>query len=239
MSFQQILTQFFPNALLAQDYVARTYQELLLFGFNASNSIACVGVCRDEITRPLVDEIQTAWGEAFNFSGLGGMLFLGKTGFLAAKHHSPRHEGRERYVYFAFAHVAIGPNGEYGLCYRSKQSEPSTACGALVAFRKELVGGCLKLDLDPDDIEHSLLKQRLFHKIRYGDVPDLISLTRLAHLAITEDLERMIGLTVDSANSDYAVFTGIQVHGPQNTNYIWTGAHYAVVNTELIPIVFS
>ncbi|MFQ5593320.1 MAG: hypothetical protein ACE5HA_04160 [Anaerolineae bacterium] len=232
MSFRSALNQHFPNAMPESEFVRRTYQALLRHGFSEPNTIACVGVCRDELTRPLVDEIQHTWGEAFNFAGLAGMLFLGKTGFSAAQHHAPRMDGRERYVFFALPHVAIDSAGGIGLCTREGRQEPSHACGALIAFQQELAGGRLSLAFDPDDVEQSLLKQRLFPKIEGSKASDLVALTKLAHEVIVEDLERMIDLTVDPAHSDYAALTGIQVHGPGKTNYIWPGTLRTVVSGQ-------
>jgi len=238
MNFQQSISAHFPNAIPDEDFVRRSYEALLIHGFNDENTIACVSVCRDEITHSLVAHIQKVWGEAFNFSSLGGMLFLGKTGFLAAHHHAPIHDGRERYVYIVMAHTAIDNQGEVGVCYRPGRSAPSGACGALIAFRKEMLSGTLEIDLDSEDVEQSLLKHRLLPKIRYGEVPELAQLTHLAYSVIVEDLERMIELTVDPAVSDYAILSGIQIHGPGREQYIWPGEMYVVKGGERSTLEF-
>ena len=232
MTFDTALNRYFPGAVPQADCVFQTHRALQQLGFSAPNSIACVSVCRDELTLPLVTRIIEVWGEAFNFSSLAGMLFLGKTGFSAAYHHAPRRDGRERYVHFALPHIAIGEDGEIGYTIRPGHGERSSACGALMAFRDELISGQVDIDLDPNDIEQSLLKHRLFPKIRYGDVPDLVYLTQLAQEAITEDLERMVSLLVDPDRSDYAVLTGIQIHGPEDRSYVWPGQLYAVVDGQ-------
>ena len=236
MDFQQVLNNQFPNTVSESDFVGRTYDLLQRRGFSKENAIACVGVCRDEITSSLVNKIHAQWGEAFNFSSLGGMLFLGKTGFLAAHHHAPVHLGRERYVYFAFAHIAIDAQGTPGVCYRPGRPGASGACGALIAFRKEMLGKGLHLEYDPADVEQSLLKQRLFRKIKYGEVPDLVSLTKIAHEVILEDLEFLIAETVNEAESDFAVLSGIQIHGPDREQYIWPGVMYTVTDGKRSPL---
>ncbi len=232
MNFEQTLQTHFPGAMPEADFVAQTHRALQGHGFTAENAIACASVCRDELTEPLLEAICRTWGEAFNFSSLGGMVFLGKTGFHAAHHHAPLVDGRERYVYYAMPHIGIGEGGEIGQVYRSGRPEPSGACGALLAFRQEMMGGHLNLALDADDIEQSLLKQRLFRHIPYGELPDLVTLTRLAQQAILQDLERAISLTVNPAHSDYAVLTGIQIHGPARRNFVCPGVLYAVVQGE-------
>lgn len=215
-----------------REFVQQTYRALSDYGFSKSNTIACVAVCRDEMTRSLLSLVEESWGKVFNMSSLAGMLLLGKTGFLAAEHHSPRVDGRERYVYVAMPHIAIGEDGTIGLCHRPGRAGASSACGALVAFKKELENGDLSLDLDPYDIEQSLLKQRLLRKIRVGKVPDLVTLTKLTHHIIVEYLKKMIELTVNPTKSDVAVLTGIQIHAPHDVSYVWPGMLYVVVNQE-------
>ncbi|MEK6652087.1 MAG: hypothetical protein AABY50_04055 [Nitrospirota bacterium] len=43
------------------------------------------------------------------------------------------------------------------------------------------------------------------------------------------DLERTLNKVVNKDRSNYAVITGIQIHGPE-TNYIWPAECYAIVN---------
>jgi hypothetical protein len=223
------MTNEFPEAIPQARFVARSYEELQRHGFLAENTIAFACVCRDEITLPLVEDIQRTWGEAFIFSSLGGLPVLGKTGFLAAQQHAPIDEGGlERYVYYALPHIAIGPHGEFGVYFRPGRQKASHACGALMAFQHELESRSLQLAPDPDDIEQSVLKRHLLGKLRYGDVPDLPSLTRIAHAVILEELERMIHLTVDPTRSDYGLFTGIQIHAPEGQHFVWPGAAYVV-----------
>ena len=162
-------------------------------------------MCRDELTLTFVEKVEKLWGETFSSSSLGGMLFLGKTGFLAAQHHSPNEDGRERHVYFALPHIGVGAQGEIGRHDRPGRLQPSHACGALHGFQKELENRSVSFGIEPDDLEQSLLKQHLFRKITYGDIPDLVSLTKIAYVVILEELERMIHLTVDPLQSDYAV----------------------------------
>ncbi len=229
MGFQESLNEHFPGAVPEADFVNRTVALLSGSGFTPENTIACVSVCRDEITQPLLQKVRTAWGEAFNLSSLAGMLFLGRTGFTAAAHHAPNAGGKERYVYLAFPHIAIHIDGQVGVCKRGGRKELSTACGALFAFQKELASGKLSVGLAFDDVEQSLIKIRLIQEIPYGQVPDLLTLTRAALKVIQDDLERFIGLTVDPAQSDHAVFTGIQIHGPDG-NYIWPDRCFQVVD---------
>jgi hypothetical protein len=226
--FEETLGRYFPGSRPSKDFVDYSIDILGPFGFHPYNTMACASVCRDEMTRPFIDNINEVWGRLFNFSSLAGMLYLGVTGFKAAHHHAPNAEGTERYVYFAFPHIAIDENGIPGNCRRPGRQEMSHACGALLNVQQDLSQESVGFELNQDDLEQSLLKQRLFRKLRYGEIPDLVTLTKIAHMVMREDLERMIQLTVDSASTPYAVFTGIQIHGPGNQTWIWTDTPYVV-----------
>ena len=237
MSWETAMTNEYPGAIPQDRFVAGSYEGLHRHGFLAENTIAFACVCRDEITLSLVEDIEKTWGEVFMFSSLGGMLILGKTGFLAAQQHAPIDEGGiERYVYYALPHIAIGPHGEFGVYFRPGRQKASHACGALMAFQHELESRSLKLAPDPDDIEQSVLKRHLLGKLRYGDVPDLPSLTRIAHAVILEELERMIQLTVDPTRSDFGLFTGIQIHTPNNRHFVWPGAAYVMKDGKKVSL---
>jgi hypothetical protein len=54
----------------------------------------------------------------------------------------------------------------------------------------------------------------------------------VAREAILSDLERMIAFTVETEKADYAVLTGVQIHGPDESNYVWPATLYAVVGGE-------
>jgi hypothetical protein len=171
------------------------------------------------------------WGEAFNFSSLAGMFFAGKTGLTAAMHHAPIEDGKERYVFYALPHIAINEEGRIGVCKREGRAGESTACGALHAFQKELASGRVNLTMDNEDVEQSLIRMRLLREIPYGSVPDLLELTKVARTVIQTDLENTIKKVVNTNKSNYAVVTGIQIHGPSG-NYVWPSECYAVVNGE-------
>lgn len=237
-NFGKSLEQHFPGSCPSKDFVDYSLQVLSPFGFEPNNTMACASVCRDELTRPFINNINEVWGRLFNFSSLAGMLYLGVTGFKAAHHHAPNGEGTERYVYFAFPHIAFDERGVPGNCRRLGRQEMSHACGALLSVQQDLAKGLVGLELNQDDLEQSLLKQRLFRKIRYGEIPDLVTLTKIAHSVIREDLERMIQLTVDSASFPYAVFTGVQIHGPGSQTWIWPETPYVMAEGTKITLPF-
>ena len=235
MGFEKIMNENFDKTIKEVDYVRKTYNVLKDFGFNDDNSIASVCVCRDEISQTIRSIVKHIWGEAFNFSSLAGMFTAGKTGLKAATHHAPRVNGRERYVFYVIPHTAIDEDGKTGFCKRRGIKEESSACGALCLFLDELYTGKLHIKIDEEDIEESLLKRRLIKEITYGDIPSLIELTKITRKVVQEDLEHAIGKVVDTSKSDYAMFTGIQIHAP-DANYIWPADSYVITNGEKVEI---
>lgn len=230
MDFEVILSKYFDRVYTEVDFVQKTYNALKKFGFTDENAIASVCVCRDEISQYIRSIIKHTWGEAFNFSSLAGMFTAGKTGLKAAMHHAPRVDGRERYVYYVIPHIAINEEGKTGFCKRKGIKEDSSACGALCLFLDELRQGKLHITIDEEDIEESLIKRRLLKEIPYGHVPDLLELTKITRKVIQTDLEHVLEKVVDTTKSDYALMTGIQIHGPEK-NYVWPSECYAVVNS--------
>jgi Limiting CO2-inducible proteins B/C beta carbonyic anhydrases len=226
--FKQTLQGQFPTSLSMQDYLRMSLQLLTPLGFCKANTLACVSVCRDEMTKPLVAAIQRTWNNVFSFSGLAGMLFMGKTGFLAAHHHAPHVDGQKRQVFFVFTHIGIGPDGEMGFCSRRESPILSPACGALMALQQEMALHGPITSFDPLDPEQSLIRQRLSNREHDRDTPDLVTLTRRAYLHIVKDLENLIAGLLQQDHTQYAVFSGIQIHGPAGKSYVWPGISYSV-----------
>lgn len=226
MSFQTSLDEHFPGSLPLEDYMNKTYEVLTTRGFNDDNTFACVSACRDEIVMPLFEQTDKIWGEVFNFSSLAGSLTLGKTGFAAAASHAPVVDGLERYVFIAMPHIAISAKGDVGIVYREGIEKPSHACGALDAIVNEIESGKINLQIDFDDVEQSILRCKIFEKLAFGKKPSLAEITKVTHEIIKEDLERLIEVA-EKDPFDYAVLTGIMIHGPNETNYVYPQTFYA------------
>ena len=226
--FVETLDRHFPGAVLEGEFIAGTAERLGKEGFSQANTIACVALCRDEITRPLFIDIERIWGSAFSLAGLAGMVTAGRTGLAAAINHAPIEDGRRRFVIYAIAHIAIDAEGTIGLVERPGIPGPSSACGALVAFRSELQDGTLEVEFDRYETEQSLLKHRLLQLIGYGTVPDLVDLTKLTVTEIENDLREILRSLAErwkgtdhAMPTDAAIFSGIQIHGPDELNFVW------------------
>jgi len=241
VSFDTVLRESFPGAIDELEFIRKTQCALQPLGFMRESTLVCVATCRDEISQSKVDHVRELWGLSFNLAGLAGMTFAGKTGFGAALQHAPLVNGRERYVFYAGPHVGIGPEGEPGVVQREGRQKPSGACGALMGLLGELQNGRLEGIDDPDDVEQCLIRQRIGGPIAgsRSELPDLFDLTRLTHDVILNDVERILAETVDSSKTDYAVITGIQIHGPRMKNYIQPHTMYAVVDGSRRPVALA
>lgn len=244
--FSQALQRHFPGAVLEGAFVAETALRLTGEGFSNANTLACVALCRDEITSPLFSDVERVWGPAFSFASLAGMMTAGRTGFAAAIQHAPTENGRWHFVVYAMAHIAIDADGTVGRVDRPGVQEPSSACGALVALRDELQDGTLQVEFDSYDAEQSLLKHRLLPMIGDGSVPDLVDLTKLAAAAVEEDLGEILrSLAAEWSETDRlmptdaAMFSGIQIHGPNGVNFVWPRTAHIKVGGDLRDYEFS
>lgn len=232
-TFAETLGRFFPGAVREKKFVGETQRLLRDHGFTAENTLPCVAVCRDEIAGHMVADVEEAWGPSFSLASLAGMVTAGRTGLRAAARHGPVEHGRQHLLIYAMPHIAISQDGAIGQVLREGVPHPSTACGALVGFRGELERGTLSIALDPNDIEQSLLKQRLLPLIGYGEVPSLVELTRLAASAIEEDMRNIleyVSAEDPASPNSGAMFTGIQIHGPDGADYVWPRSGYLAID---------
>ena len=230
MSFAEAVARHFPGTIPLSPFMRRAAVSLIQdHGFSPSNSLACVGVCRDELCRPLTDEVESIWGESFDFDSLAGILTIGKTGFAAARQHAPVVNGRCRYLFFLFAHIGISASGEIGKVSRPGQTQATTACGALAALQQSLQKGQTVTRIEWEDPEQSLLHLRMKRVPNLSSVPDLMELTRAAQQASVEDLSRLVGSALDPRRDDHALISGILIHGPDRAQFVWRGDSHIVV----------
>ncbi len=229
MSFETTLAERFPGAVTMQQFVRSSTAKAAEQGFAPDNTLACIGLCRDEICVPFADALQAVWGPSFSFASLAGAVLPGKTAFGAFLHHAPRDGGRDRIALFGFTHIAVDADGVPGPCERPGMQSMSNACGALVGFQGELGAGLGALDIDPDDPEFGLLRQRMAARLEPGETLDLVDVTHLAHRVLAEDLERQVAGAIDPETVDAVVFTGVQIHGPDGAEYVQPGGAYALL----------
>jgi hypothetical protein len=215
----------FPGALPAEEFLTAWQQGCQGEGFTSGAALLVVGVCRDEVCAPFVASLEREWGPAFNIGSLGGVITVGRTGMAAVAGHAPQVADQPmRYVIVACAHVGMDPAGNFGRFRRDHQPGSSRACGALMTFRDELLTGHLNLAYDPADPEMSLMRQRIFSGLNYGDLPDPVEITEVAAGTIAADLDALMAGTLAELDREVqvAVVTGVLVH---TTDGDWFQAH--------------
>lgn len=205
--------------------------------------------CRDEITASLKDKVEDIFGNSFNTNGLGGIITCGKIGMKAGLSHAPQSAatGKERYVFFAFPHIAVDSTGALGKISRPGRPGASCACGAMAAcldlFKRETPEKFHNKPgdhHDPLDPEFSILTHRLARRLTTEDVNgmDLADMTKVCEMVCADDLEQLISEVVDTKKADYAVITGIQIHSwstdyfdnEPNMEFIAPALSYVVVD---------
>ncbi len=225
--FLYSLNTHFSGVLPLEDYMRKTYECLSPYGFEDENTMGMIASCRDEITDPLYEEVVRYWGKTFNCCSLAGFITMGRTGLAAATNHTPIFNKIRRFTFYAMPHIAISRYGEIGKVYREGIYKPSHACGALEAIVKELECGQINLEMDLQDLEQSIIRKKIISTLNDGEKPNLVEITKLACQIISHDIERLLS-TLDPTIFNYAVMTGIQIHGPLDTQWIYPKDFYLV-----------
>jgi hypothetical protein len=226
--FFAVIEKHFPGTLPLEEYMKKTFEVLNTYGFEDENTMGMVALCRDEITEPLFNEVVQYWGKTFNCCSLGGFLTIGRTGLHAAAAHTPIYDGIRRFTFYGMPHIAISRYGEIGKVYREGIDKPSHACGSLDLIVNELKTGHFNMILDLDDLEESLIRQKILSHIKYGGKPNLIRMTKLACNIISMDIKNLLLKQLNPGIFNYAVMTGIMIHGPMDSNWVYPRNFYVV-----------
>merc|ERR1719410_1222513 len=127
------------------------------FGFTQKNTLYGQSLGADEanhVAGELVDQMRHCWGHVFNLGGVGGIPFVGKTGFTAFSHHVP--DNGNLFVLYA-ANIGISPKGELGKILRDGQNKLSTCPASAVAAYKVGLGQSSSQSQD-DMPSHDMMK---------------------------------------------------------------------------------
>ena len=138
--------------------------------------------------------------------------------------HAPVVDGKERYVFWVAPHTALSGDNVHGKVWRPGRAKASTACGALLAVLSQIKDGRINVQLDPGDIEMSLLKQHVVSYLKYGHEPTLPELTYAVHECIHETVKSTASAAVDIDNCEYVIISGIQIHSGFSKTMFWPGS---------------
>lgn len=222
---QERLFELYPDSVSLSDFLTWSEWALARVGFRPSNCLPIVSVCRDELMAPVDEGVRRVWGLPFQAGSLAAQLFLGRTGLQAALGHAPGEDGRHRFVVFCLPHIGIDSDGTVGQVQRRGMHRPSAACGALVAVLHSDGARDPKHSVDPDDsldrddIEMSLLRQRLRTTLPAGPTT-LAQLTEASRVAAAVEAQRLAGLALGAAPLDVACISGVVVHLPDGEDQV-------------------
>ena len=226
----------FGESVDLHDFLTWTEWSLARVGFRPVNCLPIVATCRDELMAGVDDAVAETWGRPFHAGSLGGLVFVGRTGVQAALGHVPGEDGRHRFVVFVLPHLGIDADGAVGQVQRRGMYRATTACGALAAFREELLAGTADAAVDPDDVEQSLLRRRLGRAIGSAPVPSLVALTELARRATVEDMKRYVDLARGSEPVDVAYVSGIVLHLPAGMDRVVSVEAQVVIDGTVLSL---
>lgn len=213
-----VAEEVYGETVAVEDFVTWSEWALARVGFRPSNVLPVLAVCRDELMGDLDSAVAETWGRPFQIGALAGMVFVGRTGMSAALGHVPGEDGRHRFVLFCLPHIGIDESGDIGHVQRRGMYRESAACGALVAFQRQLVAGERDFDVDAQDVEQSLLRRRLSPLV----APDitLVELTELVRRTAVQDVQGFVDLARGSEPVDVAYLSGVVVHLPDGVDHV-------------------
>ncbi len=232
MSFQVTIRRRYPGAVRQREYVSLATSALHEAGFGRENTLVAVSHCRDELTSSVRSDIEASWGSAFELSGLAGLLSAGTTGMSAALSHLPNLGDQAGFVVFAFAHVGIDGDGTIGSLRRPGMDQPTSTCGSLAGVLKARGRsrvGRAEAEWDTFDLEQTNVSRRIGELLPTGPndpTPDLADLANLALRCIEADIDTIFDRLVGGHRGrplgvDGGLFTGVQIHGPDDQTYVW------------------
>ena len=218
------------------DFVLWSEWALARVGFRPSNCLPVVAICRDELMGDTEDALSATWGRSFNVGSLAGMVLAGRTGLAAALGHVPGEDGRHRFTTFSLPHIGIDEDGVIGRVQRRGMHRESSACGALVGLLEDLADGPAPAGVDPDDVERSLLHQRVASVLEVGRTPSLVELTETVRDTAVDDIRRYIDLARAAEPVDVAYLSGIVVHLPGLDDHVARVCSDVVIDGVRIPL---
>ncbi len=127
--FGKIVREHYPSALDTRDTSIK-YLGLLQNGHSVdiSKMLMATSLCSDDINIPSASFFSVVLGPFF-LGGLGGIPFVGITGFTAFAHHIP--DGGAAFIFYG-PHIGVTLDNQLGKMYRPRQEQVGASCGALI-----------------------------------------------------------------------------------------------------------
>ena len=170
--FDKSLNTYFPGSITNSEITYRMTKVLRSRGYNEKNTIIGSSLCSDEINDTSSSFVTTlakkvtslGYGGVFNLGGLGGLPFVGTSGFGAFTSHTPKNG---KIIIIFGPHVGVSNDGVIGKVERVGKVAPSTSCGAAVGAYKALMAGTVDYNapLGTRDFQEEYIIQNLRKKL--------------------------------------------------------------------------
>ena len=170
--FDKSLNTYFPGSITNSEITYRMTKVLRSRGYSEKNTIIGSSLCSDEINDTSSSFVTTlakkvtslGYGGVFNLGGLGGLPFVGTSGFGAFTSHTPKNG---KIIIIFGPHVGVSNDGVIGKVERVGKVAPSTSCGAAVGAYKALMAGTVDYNapLGTRDFQEEYIIQNLRKKL--------------------------------------------------------------------------
>eukprot|EP01029_Cantina_marsupialis_P018008 TRINITY_DN4088_c0_g1_i1.p1 TRINITY_DN4088_c0_g1~~TRINITY_DN4088_c0_g1_i1.p1 ORF type:complete len:235 (+),score=93.09 TRINITY_DN4088_c0_g1_i1:64-768(+) len=201
----QLLPRRLKKALDNKTFKGFVNSKLQEHGFTNDNTLFGYSSCPDEVTRRLDEDLFTSdYGVGFAFGGLGGIPFVGKTGFGAFSHHIPD-DGNALIIYASHTGIC---EGDVGVTLRPGMSHKSTCCGSACAALKTVEVDAI---VDPSEFQQAhvtKIVRNSFDRIQKAEDAQM-ELAFVMHDAIKEHIEDIVD--IDAIPGKLALLGGIQI----------------------------
>lgn len=151
---QQSLSEHFSGYANNVDLVKHSQALLQVkYGFTQKNTLYGQSIGADEANHrsgELADQMRHCWGHVFNLGGIGGIPFVGKTGFTAFSHHVPD-DGNLLILYGPT--IGVSPKGELGKLLRDGQHSLTPTCSSAIKAYEAVLRG----EKIPDGPTHDMM----------------------------------------------------------------------------------
>jgi len=226
--------QAFPGAKSAYETLPKVLKALKPYGVKPQNTIYGSSVCSDELNNmkgQLTTLMADYFGPVFPMGGLGGVPFVGKTGFGAFSGHVPN--GGHVFIMYG-PHIGFSPSGDAAKFLRSGQANVSSACGALTAAYNQLNAG--GVSDDPQDTQQSWIRKKLaphMAAIRTSSDP-MVAVVVKFYKEIEKEMLDIVHTNFGEGN--LVLLGGIQINMPIPTPAYFLPLHFTVRSANSGPI---
>jgi len=223
----KMLKANFPVAKPGYEAARRMLDALKPYGIHRNNVVYGHSISSDEINGDkghLTRVLTQHFGTSYFLGGIGGVPYVGKTGFGAFAAHVPQ-DGHVVLVYGP--HIGMCPEGEMGKFFRDGQDDISTACDAAMTAWDQLTSG-EQVKADPQDLQLSWLREKLApHVAELSKSSNLaVDLALKAYEIVEEEVFKIVNTNFGMGN--LVLLGGIQINMPYPIPGYWAPMHFSV-----------